>query len=288
MFLMVSHYRIRTKEIDSPVEMGRSFIFSLLLHILIITSLLFSPLLFMGKKRNYLAVYKVTLVELPKVKKPEVITGIPLEPAATVKEPPKTPEPAIAESKKVKSPPKEKVITKKLKTSIPKAENTEGKKPIKKKIREEILEQTSKIEKIAEIFEIPTPIPVEKVQTRDLENQGKQIALIPPTEIDIALDTIVFPYQWYLDAVKLKIDDRWRWSRLDIQLLSGEIKKAVIKFKILKSGRIEGVKIEKSSGYPIFDNTALRAILSSNPLPPLPKEFPEEYLSIHFGFENKG
>ncbi|MEK6545208.1 MAG: TonB family protein [Nitrospinota bacterium] len=281
---MVSHYRIRTKEIDSHVEMGRSFIFSLLLHILIVASLLFSPLLFMGKKRNYLPIYKVTLVELPKVKKPEVITGMPVKPPLMVREPAKTPKPAIAESKKVKPLPKEKVITKKLKTSIPKTEIAEGEKPI-----------------------IPTPIPVEKVQTNDLENQGeqtasippienvqskdlenqrKQIASIPPTETDIALDTIDFPYQWYLEAVRLKIDDRW--SRLDIQLLSGEIKKAVIKFRILKNGKIEGVEIEKSSGYPIFDNTALRAIKSSNPLPPLPKEFPEEYLSIHFGFENKG
>lgn len=283
---MVSHYRIRTKEIDSHVEMGRSFIFSLLLHILIVASLLFSPLLFMGKKRNYLPVYKVTLIEFPKVKKPEVITGMPVKPPLMVKEPAKTSKPAIAESKKVKPLPKEKVITKKLKTSIPKAEIAEGEKPIKKKIREEILEQTSKIEKIAEIFETPISVPLENVQSKDLENQGKQIASTPPTETDIALDTIDFPYQWYLEAVRLKIDDRW--SRLDIQLLSGEIKKAVIKFRILKNGKIEGVEIEKSSGYPIFDNTALRAIKSSNPLPPLPKEFPEEYLSIHFGFENKG
>ncbi|MEK7846058.1 MAG: hypothetical protein AAB257_03750, partial [Nitrospinota bacterium] len=154
---MVSHYRIRTKEIDSHVEMGRSFIFSLLLHILIVASLLFSPLLFMGKKRNYLPIYKVTLVELPKVKKPEVITGMPVKPPLMVREPAKTTKPAIAESKKVKPLPKEKVITKKLKTSIPKAEIAEGEKPI-----------------------IPTPIPVEKVQTNDLENQGEQTASIPP------------------------------------------------------------------------------------------------------------
>lgn len=283
---MVSHYRIRTKEIDSHVEMGRSFIFSLLLHILIVASLLFSPILFMGKKRNYLPVYKVTLVELPKMKKPEAVTEIPVKPAVRVKEPPKTPKPAIAESKKVKPLPKEKVVTKKLKTSIPKTEVAEMEKAVKNKITEEVSEQTAKIEKTAETFEIPISVPVEKVQSKDLENQGEQTASIPPTETDIALDTINFPYQWYLEAVRLKIDDRW--SRLDIQLLSGEIKKAVIKFRILKNGKIEGVEIEKSSGYPIFDNTALRAILSSNPLPPLPKEFLEEYLSIHFGFENKG
>lgn len=285
---MVSHYRIRTKEIDSHVEMGRSFIFSLLLHILIVASLLFSPLLFMGKKRNYLPVYKVTLVELPKVKKPEVITGMPVKPPLMVKEPAKTPKPAIAESKKVKPLPKEKVITKKLKTSIPKAEVAEMEKAVKNKITEEVSEQTAKIEKTAETFEISIPVPVENVQSKDLENQGEQTASIPPTETDIALDTIDFPYQWYLNAVRLKIDNKW--SRLDIQLISGEIKKTIIKFKILRNGKIDDVKIEKSSGYPIFDNTALKAILSSNPLPPLPKEFLEEYLSIHFhfGFENKG
>ena len=72
-----------------------------------------------------------------------------------------------------------------------------------------------------------------------------------------------------------------------MEILSGEIKKVIIKFKILRNGRIERAEIERSSGFPPFDNSALRAVLSSAPLPPLPKDFIEDSLVIHFGFEYK-
>jgi TonB family protein len=44
-------------------------------------------------------------------------------------------------------------------------------------------------------------------------------------------------------------------------------------------------EIEKSSGYAFFDQTALRALLSATPLPPLPAGYTDQYLGVHFGFE---
>jgi len=47
---------------------------------------------------------------------------------------------------------------------------------------------------------------------------------------------------------------------------------AIISIRIAKDGRIIVDKIEKSSGNPLFDRSALRAINSASPLPPPPEE----------------
>jgi TonB family protein len=58
-----------------------------------------------------------------------------------------------------------------------------------------------------------------------------------------------------------------------------------IYFKILRDGNIVESKVEKTSGVDLFDQSAMRAIISSTPFPPLPGEFTGEYLGIHLEFE---
>ncbi len=58
-----------------------------------------------------------------------------------------------------------------------------------------------------------------------------------------------------------------------------------IYFKILRDGSIMEAKVEKTSGIDLFDQSAVRAIVSSTPFPPLPNEFTGEYLGIHLEFE---
>ena len=41
----------------------------------------------------------------------------------------------------------------------------------------------------------------------------------------------------------------------------------------------------EASGYEFFDRSALRAILISDPLPPLPVGYTGSDLGVHFGFE---
>ena len=55
--------------------------------------------------------------------------------------------------------------------------------------------------------------------------------------------------------------------------------------QIMKDGRIKDAKIETSSGFELFDQAALRAVLSTNPLPPLPREYTGESLGVHLEFE---
>jgi len=59
----------------------------------------------------------------------------------------------------------------------------------------------------------------------------------------------------------------------------------VVRFTVAKSGRILQADVERSSGEAAFDRAALRAVLSSNPLPPLPFEYNDEKLGVHLKFE---
>jgi TonB family protein len=55
-------------------------------------------------------------------------------------------------------------------------------------------------------------------------------------------------------------------------------------FVILKSGKVEGIRLEESSGIPSFDRAALRAMYAANPLPPLPPAYGKPRLTVHLGF----
>jgi TonB family protein len=66
----------------------------------------------------------------------------------------------------------------------------------------------------------------------------------------------------------------------------------VIYFEIDREGQIRGdPKVKQSSGDELYDQSALRAVVDSIPFPPLPREFPGQYLKVNFGFDpglNKG
>jgi len=294
---MVTHYRIKTAEFDTTFEMGKSFAFSIIFHTIIIAALLFSPGLLSEKKRIYFESYNVRLVELPKKEKviqdsiqntavmPAEPVPPPPPPLPAIEEPVKPPEPVIAKPEEIKTAPAKKKQKSKKKESV----------SAKKKKEAEPITASGKTEETVEKHEkayippsVQSPLSIKKTdeprKTFGLL-RGETVASISPPVGDISLDTKEFPYGWYLTGITNKIENRW--STLEVEILSGEIKKVIIKFKILRNGRIERAEIEKSSGFTPFDNSALRAVLSSAPLPPLPKDFGEDHLVIHFGFEYK-
>ena len=287
---MVSHYRIKINEIDTPVETGKSFVFSLFFHLMIIGILLFSPGLLSEKKRSYITSYKVTLVELPKREKASqnLIQEVPVIPAGPAITPQPTsviegtvkpPEPIITKPEETKTPP----IKMKQKDSKQKSEKKE-KQSVQNKKESEAIPAQGKTKEISEKpNEAYTPSPLQSQQS--IKKTDEIIASVSLPVGDISLDIKEFPHEWYLIGIKNKIENRW--STLDVKILSGEIKKVIIKFKILRNGRIESAEIEKSSGFPLFDNSALRTVLSSAPLPPLPRDFTVDSLVIHFEFEYK-
>lgn len=88
---------------------------------------------------------------------------------------------------------------------------------------------------------------------------------------------------FYLNIVLNKIAENWYnpYQNTNLNL------KAVIFFKITRDGKIEEVKIEKSSGKEDYDEYCKRAVLLTKNLPPLPDDFKVDVLKIHLEFEYK-
>jgi protein TonB len=59
----------------------------------------------------------------------------------------------------------------------------------------------------------------------------------------------------------------------------------LMKYVIRRDGTITDVSIERSSGSPVLDQFARRALLLTRQLPPLPVEFTEPSLTIYLSFE---
>ncbi len=91
-----------------------------------------------------------------------------------------------------------------------------------------------------------------------------------------------FPYPWYLKAIAEKLDKHWKPPQ---EFQSDTV--AVIAFVIHRDGQVTGSMIEQDSGDSTFDQLALRAVLYSNPLPPLPTGFPDDTLRVHMKFVGK-
>ncbi|MEK7316351.1 MAG: TonB family protein [Candidatus Eisenbacteria bacterium] len=92
-----------------------------------------------------------------------------------------------------------------------------------------------------------------------------------------------FRFAYYLATLRNKIGSRW----VPPQGADARARpiKAIVYFRVHRDGQISQASIETSSGYAFFDQTAMRALISATPLPPLPAGFSDNYLGVHFGFE---
>ncbi len=91
-----------------------------------------------------------------------------------------------------------------------------------------------------------------------------------------------FPYPWYLKQIADRLNEKWRPPQdFQADML------CQVAFVIHKDGQVTDTSIEKSSGDGTFDQLAHRAVLYSNPLPPLPAGFPDETLRVHMKFVGK-
>jgi TonB family protein len=60
---------------------------------------------------------------------------------------------------------------------------------------------------------------------------------------------------------------------------------ALVKFVILRDGRLANVELEKSSNNQMLDLESRRAVLMTRQLPPLPAQFTEPTLTVHLQFD---
>lgn len=90
-------------------------------------------------------------------------------------------------------------------------------------------------------------------------------------------------YPWYVEAVRNRISNNWLLSTISASITSAP--RVYVTFDILRDGTITNVETTQSSGVPEVDRSALRAVLASNPLGPLPPDFPGSRVSVRFYFD---
>lgn len=93
------------------------------------------------------------------------------------------------------------------------------------------------------------------------------------------LDASGFDSPYFLNVLFSKIRNNW-----DNPYDGTDSVGCVIYFVVDRSGRIIDSAIEKTSGFPSYDQSALRAVLASRP-PPLPNQFGSDELGIHLEFK---
>ena len=90
-------------------------------------------------------------------------------------------------------------------------------------------------------------------------------------------------YGWYVAAVRNRISSNWLLSTVSPNVFAAP--RVYIEFDILRDGAITNVEIKQSSGIPEVDRSALRAVLASNPLGPLPPDYSGSKVSVQFYFD---
>lgn len=91
-----------------------------------------------------------------------------------------------------------------------------------------------------------------------------------------------FPYQYYRTILVNNI--RGRWNR---PLTPGlrESLRCAVSFVISKRGQVSNVALSVPSGFPPLDDSAVRAVLDSSPLPPLPFQYTTSSVRAQIIFE---
>jgi TonB family protein len=92
------------------------------------------------------------------------------------------------------------------------------------------------------------------------------------------LDVADFCCPDYIATMIDRIRSAWQQN----QGATGEV---LIKFTIQRNGQILEPSVEKSSGSPVLDLAALRAVVGTRSLNPLPAPFPNPTLTVHLNFQ---
>ena len=99
----------------------------------------------------------------------------------------------------------------------------------------------------------------------------------------LSFDTQGFEWGDYARQLYLIIKKNW-YDRIPLAAYYGQRGKVFIRFVIEKDGNITDLAVIRSSEIVPFDRAAENAIRASNPLPPLPADFPKEREGVTFGF----
>ena len=99
----------------------------------------------------------------------------------------------------------------------------------------------------------------------------------------VRLDSQDPNYISYLSSIKRDIELVWEYP--PPALSQGIQGRLVVEFRIKKNGSLMGAQLVHSSGSPILDKEAIRAIQAAAPFHPIPRWIRKERLAISASFE---
>jgi len=91
-------------------------------------------------------------------------------------------------------------------------------------------------------------------------------------------------YPAYVAAMIRRISQNWNEASIDPAARASRTIKATATFTILRDGTVKDIRITDSSRNSSFDNSGLRALYDSNPMPALPSDYNGSYLTVTFDF----
>ena len=90
-------------------------------------------------------------------------------------------------------------------------------------------------------------------------------------------------YARYVESIQRRISQNWIQGRIDANVRSA--RRVYVAFNIERDGSISDVRIEETSGNNRVDASAQRAVVASNPLTPLPRDYRGTRVSVRFWFD---
>ena len=125
----------------------------------------------------------------------------------------------------------------------------------------------------------PVPLPPPAPSPAATSTVGAAPAVAPGTSGVAGIEGGDFPYTMYLTNMNRLIGTHWFRPQI-----SGDLTTRIA-FTINRDGSITDASIEAPSGNGTADRAALRAVLESSPLPPLPFGYNGTYLRVHLIFK---
>ena len=126
-------------------------------------------------------------------------------------------------------------------------------------------------------------VPTTRIQKSDsLSGAASDSAGQAPSAVagGMSFDSGDFPFTYYVNRMRQKIAASWQVPTGS----EGSERSSVVYFRVHRDGSVSHVKVEKSSELFLFDQSCQRAVFEAAPMPPLPREFDDEYLGVHFSF----
>jgi TonB family protein len=254
-------------------ELTANLAFSLVLHFLVFAGVFLTPSLYAHRFHVPVA-YKVTLVELPGTQRmPSSPAG---KPAVKVEAPkaetPKAPTPAAPPSKAKPS-----EVKPEAPTPSPDALSLPKKQKVPPKSAR-APEPSGVPSSSAKVYQAP-------IQA-GLPGQGGTGLVGIVSESGTAVESGDPNLSYYLARIQEKVSSRWAEPSAGLAL--GQAQRVTVGFTVLRSGMVRDIQILTPSGSFSLNQSALRAVTESVPLPPFPPLFAKETLLVRFHFEMRG